>query len=230
MTTTLAEPGGAAERQPAGYKARRDSSASRRGRDASRAGLRSRPSRDDTESDDRLRAQLRRSAGALAEAERCRDFPGAGRAVDPARIAQARRPDQEIAAPRGRCPGLRPSTVAQGAPSKVEGRSGARARRPALPATESRGLRFRAGVIFPARLTPAVPVCVTRPRVESPKPGAGPGGHAARVSASSRPPPPCGRAGRAPASGSACPGTRTTRAAGSRGTAGTRSGTWSRRW
>ncbi len=68
----------------------RDSRWRQQGRDASRASLRSRPSIERRESDDRLRARHRRSAAALAEAERCRGFPGEARAVDRARIAPSR--------------------------------------------------------------------------------------------------------------------------------------------
>jgi hypothetical protein len=56
----------------------------------------------------------------------CRDFPGAARAVDSARIARARRRKPEIEAPRGSSPGLR---------------SGPRARRPSLLAPQNCGRR-----------------------------------------------------------------------------------------
>ncbi len=72
-----------------------------------------------------LRSRPSPRAGKATSA--CLDFPGAARAVDPARIAQARRRDPEIEAPRGSLPGLR---------------SGPRATRPTRQATRNRGLSF----------------------------------------------------------------------------------------
>ena len=66
-----------------------------------------------------------RHARARKATSGCRNFPGAARAVHPARIAQARHRDPEIAAPRGGFPALR---------------SGSQARRQAPLAAQNRGL------------------------------------------------------------------------------------------